>query len=228
VSGAAARVLVVVAVLGACTRTPYTGRVQSTVHSPDEASALADRGVVSYRRGIRADPDPVARARVDRVLHALVEAAKAGPAGDHAGRLAWNAVVVDSPNTGVASFANGALFVDGGLVRAMPTDDALATRLGHAVARVLLRHGDETAGYRAARIPVMAGTTLSAPRSRSELGAAQDEEADWVGLVLAVEAGYDPDRAMAAFDRLGLRERGERVRKRLPELRARSAGGSNE
>ena len=67
------------------------------------------------------------------------------------------------------------------------------------------------------------GSFNPTPRSRSAEQTARDAEADYVGLMLAVDAGYDPDRAMAAFDVLGLRTRGDRVRSRLPELRLRAA-----
>jgi len=221
--------LVVPLVLGlavGCTRSAYTGRVRGSSESDDEASARADRAVASYRRGLRPATDPAATARVDHVAGALVDAAKAGPASARASAVTWEFSVVDSPETTIASFANGTIVVHSGIVRALPTDDALAAMLGHAVARVLLGHDAELASRRRAghALPALAemGVSVSGG-SRSEIEARQDEEADWVGLVLAVDAGYDPDRAAEAFDRLGLRDRGDAVRKRLPELRAHAA-----
>jgi predicted Zn-dependent protease len=216
--------LVALALAAACTRSAYTGRFRSPSEPDEQDLALAERAVASYRRGVRPATDPATSARVERVSRAIVDAAKAGPAGARAASVGWQFVVVESPEAIVASFANGVVFVHAGTVRALPSDDALAATLGQAVARVLLRHDEEVASRRSSRhaAPPI-GDSISVGSSRSELEATQDAEADWVGLVLAVEAGYDPDRAMEAFDRLGLRERGDAVRKRLPELRARAA-----
>jgi predicted Zn-dependent protease len=214
------------ALAAACTRSAYTGRFRSPPEGDGEDVARAERAVASYRRGLRPASDPAVAARVDRVAHAVVEAAKAGPAGERATTITWDITVVESPETTVASFANGVIVVHAGVVRVLPSDDALAAMLAQAVARVLLRHEEEVASRRSSRrmLPTLAEAgSGSMGGSRSELEATQDAEADWVGLVLAVEAGYDPDRAVDAFDRLGLRERGDAVRERLPELRARAA-----
>jgi predicted Zn-dependent protease len=216
---------VLVLVAGAaCTRAAYTGRFQSTFRSEDEEIAAADRAAAAYRQGVRPIDDAATLTRVDHVANAIVTAAKSGPAGDRARRLAWQVVVVTSPDTSVASFANGTIFVQAGLARRLTTDAALAGALGHAVARVLLRHGEEAASRRGTRNTLISmGDFGTSGSSRTELAEEQDEEADYVGCLLAVEAGYDADGVVEAFDRLGLKERGEQIRKRLPELRERSA-----
>ncbi len=208
----------------ACSRTAYTGRLQTTYRSDDEDVALADQAVASYRLSVRPASQPALTERVDRVLHALIEAAKAGPAADRAQHLTWQSTVVESPEPTVASFPNGTLFVSTALLRVLDDDAALAAALGHAVARVLLRHGAEGATRYAREGALgMIPTGTGFGSSRTERGEEREAEADWVGIVLAVDAGYDADRAVALFDRLGWKERGDRVRKRLPELHERSA-----
>jgi predicted Zn-dependent protease len=213
-----------VLVASGCARTAYTGRFQSTYRTEDEEIAFADGAVDAYRKGVRPVTDAAMRTRVAHVADAIVAAAKTGPAAERARRMAWEVVVIEGPDTNIASFPNGVMFVQAALVRSMPHDDALAAVLGTAVARVLLRHGEEAASRStsARRLPSM-GDFGSFGSSRRDLADEQDEEADYVGCLLAVEAGYDPDRIVTAYDTLGLKERGARLRERLPELRERSA-----
>jgi predicted Zn-dependent protease len=208
----------------ACSRAAYTGRVQSAPVADDDELAVADRAVAEYRLRVRPATDAALVDRVRRVGDAIVTAARNGPAGERARRLDWRLTVVDSPDTHTATFANGMIFVSTALVRALPTDDALAAALGHAVARVLLRHGGEASARRSMRDALAAFTSVAS--NSTSLGEIEEQriaEADWVGLVLAVDAGYDPDQAVEVFDRLGLRARGEQVQERLPELRERRA-----
>jgi predicted Zn-dependent protease len=208
----------------ACGRTAYTGRFQSTYRTEDEEMEVADRAVTSYRKGVRPVTDVGLRTRVAHVADRIVDVAKAGPAADRARRLPWEVVVIEGPDTSVASFPNGVIFVQAALVRVMPADDALAAVLGTAVARILLRHGEEAASRSTSKSRLAGmGNFGSFGSSRVDLAAEQDEEADYVGCLLAVEAGYDPDRIVTAYDTLGLKERGDRLRERLPELRERSA-----
>ncbi len=209
----------------ACGRTAYTGRFQSTYRTEDEEMAVADRAVASYRKGVRPVTDAAMRARVAHVADTIVGVAKAGPAADRARRLPWDVVVVEGPDANVASFPNGVIFVQAALVRLMPSDDALAAVLGTAVARVLLRHGEEAASRSTSkgRLSSMGDFASLGGSSRVDLAEEQDAEADYVGCLLAVEAGYDPDRIVTAYDTLGLKQRGDRLRERLPELRERSA-----
>ncbi len=218
-------VLAVALVAGACARSAYTGRFRhASYRTDDEQMAITERAVASYRKGVHPVTDPAMRTRVAHVADVILVAAKAGPAAERAQQLPWEIVAVEGPDQSVASFPNGVIFVQAALVRAMPNDDALAAMVGTAVARVLLRHGEEAASRREAnhRLTDLAQFS-NFGSSRVDLAEAQDEEADYVGCLLAVEAGYDPDRIVTAYDTLGLKERGDQLRKRLPELRERSA-----
>jgi predicted Zn-dependent protease len=218
-SGRRACAVALLALATACTRGAPSGRLDSSRVADDDSLALAARAVAQYRLRVRPSTDTAMTARAARVGQAIIDAAKAGPAGEPAGRLAWQIVVVESPNTTVATFANGTIFVDAGIVRALPTDDALAAALGQAVARILLWQGADSGARRARNgLAALAGMIPSS-RQMSESERARAEEADYAGLVLAIEAGYDLDRALEVFDRLGLKERGERARERAPELR---------
>jgi predicted Zn-dependent protease len=207
------------AVATGCASGGPSGRLEASRAADEDDLAVAEQAVAQYRLRVRPSTDAAMGARVTRVAQAILDVAKAGPASEPVRRLAWQLVVVESPNTTVATFANGAIFVDAGLVRTLPTDDALAAALGQAVARILLWQGADT-GARRARNAFGALTGMrTSSRPLSESDRERTEEADFAGLVLAIEAGYDLDRALEMFDRLGLKERAARARERAPELR---------
>jgi predicted Zn-dependent protease len=213
-----ALVVAVLAVATACSRGPG-GRLHVTAPGDDDL-ALAARAVGEYRRRIHPSSDAAAVARLARVSGALVEAAKNGTARDRATALPWEIVLVDSPDSNVATFANGTIFVDAGVLRLVPTDDALAGALGQAIVRPLLHEGGRHGGGR------MRGSDMldfGGGASHVDRATRESEEADYEGLVLAVDAGYDPELAIGAFDQLGLHERGEAAKEHLPALKERHA-----
>jgi hypothetical protein len=213
-------VLPALLVAAACAQPSHTSRLGSARVVGEEDMVFAERAVAQYRLRVRPSTDAPATGRVEAVARAILNVVKAGPAREHAEKLAWELVVVDGPGTTVATFPNGAVFVEAGLVRALPTDDALACAVGAAVARVLLWNGSDSAARRAARAALASfGGLRPSTRSLAESEKERTEEADYVGAALAVQAGYDLERAIAMFDRLGLGERGDRVREHLPELR---------
>jgi predicted Zn-dependent protease len=216
----------VVAVIGmvACSRAPNTGRLTNDP-GPDDRD-FAARAVAEYRQRVRPSTDAGAIERLARVARSLVDATKAGSTRDRARDLTWEIVLVDSPDTNVATFPTGAIFVEAGLLRGLHTDDALAAVIGQAMARALMRHSAEVADNRASGQQMLALTGMGGGTSRGDLATRHTEEADYLGLVLAVDAGYDPDRAVVLFDDLGLRERGKRAREHLPALRAKRTEGA--
>jgi predicted Zn-dependent protease len=216
------------AILGAvaCERSPYTGRVQSMAFDEDEAIVRADAAATQYRNRVRLVTDPVIVARVQRITTRLVDAAKRGPAGVRAARLAWSVTAVDDTGTQVAILENGAIFPGGALVRLAANDDELAFPLARAMAHVLLRHPSERVGRHL--LPFSAAASLgvfpeSGPGSLSDLDRSQRDEADQVGLRLMIAAGFDPERGLAILDRLGDGARATRLREELPTLRATTA-----
>ena len=174
------------------------------MHSTSRIRAITARAVAEYRLRLRPSTDVAARDRLARVVRALITAAEAGPAGARAKQVRWEITLVESPNTTVATFPNVTTFVDAGVLRRIPeSDDALAGVIGHALARTLLAHEGEVATRRIVGREMMAYYGMGPGTSRGDVAARQTEEADYVGLLLAVGAGYDPDRAILLFEQLG-------------------------
>jgi predicted Zn-dependent protease len=208
-------------------------------------SREAQAGTKAFQRflsgsDVMISDDPEIRDRVLRVFVRLVEAAKRSQFGDLAKQLPWEHVVIrnDQKVTGLA-FPGGKIGLYTGLIAATETDDQLAAAVGHLVAKVLTRHQAEGISRnfmeQAGGVGSEVGTTKP-PRSE-ELEKAwrktQREEADYVGMLLSADAGYDPRGAIALYKRLEgpNSPRAKKLEGRLPDAMARfnaATGGSVE
>ncbi len=174
--------------------------------------------------------DPEIRDRVLRVFIRLIDAAKHSQFGDVAKELPWEHVIIrnDRKVTGLA-FPGGKIVLYTGLVAAAETDDQLAAAVGHLVAKVLTRHQAEGISRNFMKQTARTGADLglAKPQTSEELEKAwrktQREEADYVGMLLSAEAGYDPRGAIALYKRLEGPDspRAKNLNGRLPEAMAR-------
>lgn len=174
--------------------------------------------------------DPEIRDRVLRVFVRLVEAAKRSQFGDLAKQLPWEHVVIrnDQKVTGLA-FPGGKIGLYTGLIAATETDDQLAAAVGHLVAKVLTRHQAEGISRNFMEQAGAVGSEVgqAKPPKSEELEKAwrktQREEADYVGMLLSADAGYDPRGAIALYKRLegSNSPRAKKLEGRLPEAMAR-------
>ena len=174
--------------------------------------------------------DPEVRDRVLRVFVRLVEAAKRSQFGDLAKQLPWEHVVIrnDQKVTGLG-FPGGKIALYTGLIAATENDDQLAAAVGHLVAKVLTRHQAEdiSKNFMKEAGEVESGVPSANTRKSEELEKAwrktQREEADYVGMLLSADAGYDPRGAIALYKRLEGPDspRAKKLEGRLPEAMAR-------
>jgi metalloendopeptidase OMA1, mitochondrial len=133
----------------------------------------------------------------------------------------WEFVVFESKEANAFCLPGGKVGVYSGILPITKSDAGLATVIGHEVAHAVARHG----GERMSQAMVMqtgqqvVGSALSAsdPRWQSVamlaygLGAKvgvelpfdrkQESEADHIGLVYMARAGYDPQEAVAFWQR---------------------------
>ncbi len=204
-----------------CSSVPYTNRSRLMMVSESEDMTL---GVAAYKEVLAKEKlsrDPEINRLVKRVGERIARVANK-PEYD------WQFTVIDAPDTANAfALPGGKVAVYTGLLPVAFDEAGLAAVMGHEVAHALARHGAErmsqgmmanlaslglavaTSGaspatqqaiFQAYGLGVQVGVML--PFSRS-----MESEADYIGLLLMAEAGYDPEAAVRLWERMGERER---------------------
>ena len=207
----------------ACSSNPYTGRSQFIL-IPERFEA--ELGLAAYtqalsQRGVVVSENPAELRPVQRVGERIVAAAMTSDYATRAANFDWDYTVIRNRRIVNAwAVAGGRIAFYTGMFRVARSEAGLAVVMGHEVAHVLARHGAErisrelvtTAGayavlsaldINAETVGIAAagfGLTVSLPFSRRH-----ESEADYIGLLLAAKAGYDPREAIAFWERFGAR-----------------------
>ena len=190
----------VVAVVLACALA-VPGR---TLAALDERE-LGRRFMLEARAELPLVTDPVVSRYVERIGHKLVDAL--GPQ-----QFDYHFYVVESPVLNAFAVPGGYIFVFSGLLARVGNDDELAAvlahEIGHAHAHHIVRLQNAATPWTVAAIlgmllsavhPVLgAGAVAAAESMALRYSREFEQEADYLGLHYASEAGYDP-RAMASF-----------------------------
>jgi predicted Zn-dependent protease len=178
------------------------GRPQPLALTPSQELAVGRR---AYREVLadlrdRALPDGSAESRrvrgvVDRIARATaIEPLRREILLRVQGyRFEWEATVVRDRQVNAFCLPAGKMVVFTGILPVAANDDQLATVLGHEMAHALAHHASE----RVAREQSGAGVLRSLSYDRM-----QESEADHIGLFLMTFAGYDPDQAVAFWQRM--------------------------
>lgn len=211
--------MALVALLVACTTSPL-GRKQLTLF-PDEQ--LAAMSVPAFQQIQEQVPEAQDGEVVDYV-RCVADAITTRMSDD----TEWKVTVFEDEAVNAFALPGGQIGVNTGLLRAAQTQDQLAAVIGHEVAHVVARHGNERVSQNfAAEQGLALAAVLSAdrsPQTRQLLLAAlgvgaqvgvllpfsrtQEREADVLGLDLVAEAGFDP-RASVELWRNMARETGD-------------------
>src|ERR1041384_2194967 len=218
---------VVATLLAACETAPVTGRSQMMLVGESEERQM---GLQAYRDVLSKEQlseDAQANALVEKVGRRIAAAAERPP-GDlwRAPRLRWEFKTIDKNELNAFCLPGGKVVVYTGILPITRTEAGLAVVIGHEVAHALARHGAERMSNQMA---AQAGTTVAAialattvsgsnraylPAMMAAVGAgatygyvlpmsrAQESEADRIGLILMVMAGYDPREAVAVWERM--------------------------
>jgi predicted Zn-dependent protease len=200
--------------LTGCYRAPGTARDQVIFFSEEKELQL---GLDAFRQVLRAAPlsDNVeVNELVHRVGRNIAEAAKKP-------EYQWEfAVIQDDKMVNAFALPGGKVAVFTGILKHTKDDAGLATVMGHEVAHALQRHGVErmsrsildqiaqlgalgaaaTGNVNAGAVQGLLGAygvNVSLPFNRK-----QESEADYIGLRLMAEAGYDPRAAVPFWERM--------------------------
>ncbi|GAB2711420.1 peptidase M48 [Hymenobacter frigidus] len=216
--------------LAACTTVPITGRRQLSLVSDSEINSLAS---TQYRTVIAKGPlssnsQQVAMVRTvgQRIQGAVETYFRQQNAADQLAGYQWEFnVIQDDKQQNAWCMPGGKVAVYTGILPITQDENGLAVVMAHEVAHAVAKHGSERMSQ--GLVQQLGGQALSAALSTnapatqelalqafgvgSQLGLLrygrnQETEADHLGLIFMALAGYNPDGAIAFWQRMDARE----------------------
>jgi predicted Zn-dependent protease len=213
--------------LAGCETNPYTGRSQLLMTSVSQEMQM---GAQAYNQ-VKSDPnmrpsqDPREVEPVKRVAARIVEAAKRSKYADMAKQFQWEVTVIKDDRTANAfALPGGKMAVYTGIFPMAKTEAGLSAVMGHEVVHALARHGAErmsqgqvaniglqvvgAAVGMSSKNPVLGQATMAALGVGTQVGVLlpfsrkHESEADYVGILLAADAGYDPRESVSLWERM--------------------------
>lgn len=160
---------------------------------------------------------------ITRIANRIIDAALLSRYSEIARQFDWKAVVLNSQEANAMCAPGGKIIVMTGILPIAKNAAGLAAVLGHEVTHALARHGAERMSQ--ARLADAAltgiGTALQSELSPQRLNLAMqamgmatdvgilkpfsrehESEADYIGVLLAAQAGYDPTEAIRVWERM--------------------------
>jgi predicted Zn-dependent protease len=219
--------------IAGCHTNPYTDRSQLLLMSAGDMNQM---GATQYREVLQ-DPkvalskDPREVEPVKRVAARIIAAAKRSKYAEAAKSFDWEVTVIKDDNTKNAwALPGGKIAVYTGIFPMAKNEAGLAAIMGHEVIHALAQHGGERMsqglaaqvgmsaaaillstqgsnpllgqlGMQAMGLGVQAGVLL--PFSRKH-----ESEADYIGVLLAADAGYDPRESVRVWERMAATSQG--------------------
>ncbi len=218
-----------------CSTVPDTDRSRPMLVTQSKEAGL---GTTAFQQFLN-DPKIIvvkgtpAQERVSTVFARLVKAAKNSAYAEQAKALEWEVVLVeDTRKSGAFSFPGGKVGVYTGLLPFAETDGELAGAIGHSMSSILARHaGEQISRSMLNQIKSLGaiGTSAGQKKEDPSLERKLKEEADQIGLLLAADAGYDPDDAFRMCVKIfGPGPRLDALREHLPEARTHYTASQSE
>jgi len=221
------------AALSGCQTNPYTKRSQLLL-LPD--SYMTQMAATQYNQvledpKVKISQDPTEVEPVKRVAARIIEAAKRSKYAEAAKEFKWEVSVIKDDNTKNAwAMPGGKIAVYTGIFPMAKTEAGLAAIMGHEVIHALAQHGGERMsqslvsqfGMTAAAValstqgfsPQMNQLAVQALGMGAQVGVllpfsrSHESEADYVGVLLAADAGYDPREAINIWQRMAQASQG--------------------
>lgn len=224
--------------LGHRQETSFTGRTQLIDTSVDQEVALglqAFEQILGEANVVRSGELPT---KIRDIMRRLVAAgpaveqhfrtSKGVSAQTEWDKFEWEVAVIESEQANAFCLPGGKMAVYTGIVPIARNDDALAAIMGHEISHALLRHGAERmAQQKLVQIgSIAAGLSTGDmdPRQRQLVLAAigagatygimlpfsreHESEADYIGLMLASAACFDPEQTIGLWERMGAQSPG--------------------
>jgi predicted Zn-dependent protease len=214
--------------LTGCETNPYTGRSQLLMTSVSQETQLGAQAYSQVKNDpkLRQSQDPREVEPVRRVAARIIEAAKRSKYAEIAQQFQWEVIVIkDDKTMNAFALPGGKIAVYTGIFPVARTEAGLAAVLGHEVVHALARHGaermsqgqltDAALQIAGAAAGAAGGGGMMSQAAMAALGAGaqvgvllpfsrkHESEADYIGVLLAADAGYDPREAVSLWERMG-------------------------
>jgi len=219
-------ILLWICLLAACSSVPITGRSQLNLVPADSMLSMSFQQYNQFLEQHQRSDDPEKLRRVRRVGRRIQEAVETYFARrGQSGRLAnydWEFNLIESEEVNAWAMPGGKVVVYTGILPVAQNEAGLAVIMGHEIAHVVARHGNERMSQ--AMLAQFGSIALSqAMRDQPSqtrqlwmmaygLGAQvglilpysrlHEKEADHLGLVFMAMAGYDPREAVNFWQRM--------------------------
>jgi len=215
-------------VVSGCETNPYTGRSQLLMTSVSEEMQLGAQAYSQVKNDpkLRQSQEPREIEPVKRVAARIIEAAKRSKYADMAQQFQWEVIVIkDDKTMNAFALPGGKIAVYTGIFPVARTEAGLAAVLGHEVVHALARHGAERMSQgqltnaalevAGAAVGASGGGGMLSQATMAALGAGaqvgvllpfsrkHESEADYIGILLAADAGYDPRESVSLWERMG-------------------------
>jgi len=210
-----------------CETNPYTGRSQLLMISVSQEMQLGAQAYSQVKNDpkVKQSQDPREIEPVKRVAARIIEAAKRSKYAEMAQQFQWEVTVIkDDKTMNAFALPGGKIAVYTGIFPVAKTEAGLAAVMGHEVVHALARHGAERMSQgqltsaalqvAGAAIGLSGGGGMMSQAAMAALGAgaqvgvllpfsrAHESEADYIGILLAADAGYDPRESVHLWERM--------------------------
>ena len=174
---------------GTTQQVPLTGRTHRISVSDEQVLSLSNQEYTKYMASAKKSTNAANTAMVQRVGKKLANAVETylknnGFAND-VKNYAWEFNLVQDKNVNAFCMPGGKIVVFEGLLPYTQNETCLAIVLGHEIAHAVAKHSAEHFSFR----------NLKYSRDN-------ETEADYMGLIFAAMAGYDPQQAIPFWQRM--------------------------
>ena len=205
---ALAALLTALTALTGCRSVPGSNRYQLLLTSSEEENQLGAEAYQQYKQKLKVSGNAAYNQALTRVGTAIKNVA---PAND----FAWEFLVFEDTTANAFCLPGGKVAVYSGIFPYIANDAELACVVSHEIAHAIARHSGERMSWSALQSAgaqaissdsevVQAiyglGTNIGVmlPFSRT-----QESEADYLGLKMMAQAGYDPSAALSFWKKFG-------------------------
>ncbi len=212
---------------GTTSTVPITGRKQKLMVSDQQVLSLSNQQYQQYMQTAKASTDKKNTEMVRRVGQKLATAVtnylNANGLSNEVANYQWEFNLVQDKQVNAFCMPGGKIVVYEGLLPVTQDETSLAIVLGHEVAHAVAKHSAEQMStqikqqYGAQALSILmagagvstdlqsiAGTVfgLGAQGASAKYSRNHESEADHLGIIFAAMAGYNPDAAVAFWQRM--------------------------